>query len=148
MADLVHLEKTICEKFNIHALTDYQRRGISSVLEKRDTFIGTKTGSGKTITYECVPLMFGETSVTVVVAPLVSIMKEQVERLSNLGYRAVYIDGSTDVGRVSSGYYNFVFGSPEVLVGEAKWRDALKNPEFTKRHRLIVVDEAHTIIHW
>lgn len=53
---------------------------------------------------------------------------------------------STDVERVTSGYYNFVFVSPEVLVGEAKWRDALKNPEFQKRHRLIV--EAHTIIHW
>lgn len=55
---------------------------------------------------------------------------------------------STDVERVTSGYYNFVLVSPEVLVGEAKWRDALKNPEFRKRHRLIVVDEAHTIIHW
>lgn len=66
--------------------------------------------------------------------------------MSSLGYKAVYVEVSTDVERVTSGYYNFVFVSPEVLVGEAKWRDALKNPEFQKRHRLIV--EAHTIIHW
>ncbi|XP_048771753.2 uncharacterized protein LOC125677677 [Ostrea edulis] len=148
MADLQRLEREICEKFNISALTDDQRTAISSLSEKRDIFIGTKTGSGKTLTYECVPLVFGETAVTVIVAQLVSIMKEQVERLSSLGYRAVHLEGSTDVESVMNGYYNFIFGSPEVLVGETKWRDVLKNPEFTKRHRLIVVDEAHTIIHW
>ncbi|XP_062570049.1 ATP-dependent helicase wrn-1-like [Saccostrea cucullata] len=145
MADL---EKKICEKFNLNSLTENQKLAISSLRENRDIFIGTKTGSGKSLTYQCVPIVYGENSVTVIIAPLISIMKEQVESLSSLGYRAVYIEGSTDVERVASGYYNFVFGSPEVLVGETKWRDALKNPEFKKRHRLIVVDEAHTIIHW
>ncbi|XP_062572135.1 uncharacterized protein LOC134260407 [Saccostrea cucullata] len=103
MADV---EKKICEKFNLNNLTENQKLAISSLRENRDIFIGTKTGSGKLLTYQCVPIVYGENSVTVIIAPLISIMKEQVESLSSLGYRAVYIEGSTDVERVASGYYN------------------------------------------
>lgn len=88
---MAHHERRISENFNIHCLTENRRLTISCLKENRDVFIGTQTGSGKSLTYECVPLVFGETAVTVV-TPLVNIMKEQLERLSSYGYRAVYIE--------------------------------------------------------
>ena len=75
-------------------------------------------------------------------------MLEQVDRLNKLGFRAVHITGDTDREAVINGYYNFVFGSPEMFVGESKWREIFRNPLFTARHQLIVVDEAHTVIQW
>lgn len=64
---MANQEKRICEKFNINCLTENQRLDISCLNENRAVFVGTKTGSGKSLTYECVPLEFGE---TVIVAQL------------------------------------------------------------------------------
>lgn len=76
---MAHHERRISENFNIHCLTENQRLTISYLKENRDVFIGTQTGSGKSLTFE---LVFGETAVTVV-TPLVNIMKDQLERLSS-----------------------------------------------------------------
>ena len=81
-----------------------------------------KTGSRKSLIYECAPLVFKETGVTTILAPLNSIMTEQVERLQQLGYRATYIRAETDRESVMNGYYQFLFSSPETLVGDPKWR--------------------------
>jgi ATP-dependent DNA helicase RecQ len=81
--------------------------------------VGTRrTGNGKSLIYESSPVVFGQTAVCVVISPLLSIMKEQVNRLSGLSFQATYI-GKTDccIDDVSKGYYQFVFGSPEIFVG-------------------------------
>lgn len=142
------IESKICSKFSITTLTDMQTQAINALKLKKDVFIGTRTGSGKSLAYECAPILFTETSVTLILAPLKSIMKEQVIRLQSLGYRAVAIDTDTDKETVSSGYYHFVYGSPEMLVKDPTWRTSIRRPEFVKRIRLIVVDEAHTTVHW
>uniref|UniRef100_A0A8W8MR34 Helicase ATP-binding domain-containing protein n=1 Tax=Magallana gigas TaxID=29159 RepID=A0A8W8MR34_MAGGI len=43
---------------------------------------------------------------------------------------------------------DFLFGSPEALLGERKWRERLQTPEYQRKIKLIVVDEAHTIVQW
>ena len=75
-----NIEASICKKFKIQGLTDTQRRSIRFLTANKDVFIGTKTGSGKSLIYECIPEVFSETAVTLILAPLRSIMKEQVSR--------------------------------------------------------------------
>ena len=138
----------ICEKHGITALTENQKHSIKGIQEGKDVFIGTKTGSGKSLSYEAAPIIFDDIAVTLIVAPLVGIMKEQVDHLSKLGYKAILIEADTAIEAVARGYYNFVFGSPEILVGDPKWRDVIKSSNLSERLRLVVVDEAHTIVHW
>ncbi|XP_052690587.1 ATP-dependent DNA helicase RecQ-like isoform X2 [Crassostrea angulata] len=138
----------VCRKFNVKSLTEQQISAIDALNRGRDTFLGTKTGSGKSLVYESSPVVLGENGVTTVIAPLNSIMSEQIERLDKLGYRAVQISNDTDREAVTNGYFQFVFGSPEYLVGDDKWRDVLRSNIFTPKHNLIVVDEAHTVIQW
>lgn len=80
-------------------------------------------GSGKSLIYKSSQIIFGESSVCIVISPLLSIMKESMYRLSTLGLRATYIekkDCSIDDG--TRGYYQYVYGNPEVLAGNDKCR--------------------------
>ena len=45
----------ICEKFNINSLTDNQSKSITAIIDGKDVFVGMKTGSGKSLTYEAIP---------------------------------------------------------------------------------------------
>ena len=63
------LEIDICNKFKLTALTEAQKRSISTVKEGKDVFVSTRTGSGKSLTYECYPLLSPGKSVNVI-APL------------------------------------------------------------------------------
>lgn len=110
--------------------------------------MGLKTGSGTSLIYECAPIVFYKQSTVIVIAPLVSIMAEQVERLTSLGFRATSLGKSVNREAVASGYYQFVFCSPEMIFGDTHWRDVIKLPEFRERHVLTVVDEAHTVVQW
>ena len=95
------------------------------------------------------PIAKGRDTVTLVIAPLQSIMEEQVDRLKSLGFSAVYLENrNVSIHDVIEGKYQFLFSSPEVVVDTGKWRDVLKNPVFSKKLGLIVVDEAHTILQW
>ncbi|XP_056022113.1 uncharacterized protein LOC125660396 [Ostrea edulis] len=130
-------------------LTVYQLQAIESIQQGQDVFVGTRTGSGKSLIYESSPVVFGQSTVCVIISPLLSITKEQVNRLTGLGFRATYVGMSYCCkDDVSKGYYLFVFGSPEALVGNDEWRDIFRHPEFSVRHRLTVIDEVHTVYQW
>ena len=142
-----NIYKEIGDKFHI-TLTPKQKEAISGLINGKDVFVGTKTGSGKSMTYECAPILF-DNGTTLIIAPLTTIMKEQVDRLNGLGYKAIYIGTEEDdIQGIKNGHYHFVFGSPELLVGNEKWRDVIKSPTFQANHRLTVVDEAHTVVQW
>lgn len=134
-------------KLGIEKLTDFQQQAINALSEKRDVFVGTKTGSGKTVIYEGIGIL--NESVTVVLAPLQSIMEEQVERLNKLNISAIYIKSSQmHVNDVIAGKYTFIYRSPEILIDTIKWRDLFRHPLFARKLGLIVVDEAHTSLQW
>ena len=75
------LEIDICNKFKITALTEAQKRSISGVKKGKDVFVSTRTGSGKSLTYECYPVVNPGKSV-IVIAPLVTIMDNYIRILS------------------------------------------------------------------
>ena len=81
--------RKVCERFEIQRLNRQQEEAIRSiVLDKKDVFVNLPTGFGKSMTFQGLPEVFSslqperERNVVVVVSPLVSLMKDQVSRLT------------------------------------------------------------------
>ena len=82
--------------FGIEQLRDGQQRVIDSVLDGKDTLAIMPTGSGKSLCYQ-IPARILD-GMTVVVSPLISLMKDQLEKLDELGIRAVQVNSSLSCG--------------------------------------------------
>jgi ATP-dependent DNA helicase RecQ len=145
---LDRLKQLIQEHWGISALRPLQEPAMRAALDGRDSLVVLPTGGGKSLCYQAPPLVNGD--LTVVVSPLISLMKDQVDGLRACGVPAVQIDSTlTDdqrrshAGEIQQGLVRLVFVSPERLampqfqaflqrVGEARF----------------AIDEAHCISHW
>ena len=125
-----------------------QEEIILSVLSGKDTLGLLPTGGGKSITFQ-VPAMMLD-GLTIVVTPLIALMKDQVDGLRNRNINAVYIHSGLRYGEIRNvidrcmyGKCKFLYVSPERL-SSASFIDALRHMPVS----LIVVDEAHCISQW
>lgn len=125
-----------------------QREIIDSILAGHDTLGLLPTGGGKSLTFQVPALMLP--GLTVVVTPLVSLMKDQVDNLRERDIRAVYLySGLTRrevrlvYDRCRLGKTKLLYVSPERLRGES-FMEELRGWQVS----LIVVDEAHCISQW
>lgn len=129
-------------------MTDKQSKTISAIEQAKDVFLCTRTGSGKSLTYEYFPVLHPGKCV-VVVAPLLSVMQEQCYKLNNLGFKATFIGKDfRESGALEQGALGFVFGSPESFINNSNWREMLKSEIYQSKLQLIAVDEAHTVTQW
>ncbi len=120
---------------------------IESVLEGRDCIALMPTGAGKSLTFQVPARMLDGT--VLVVSPLISLMKDQVDALVDLGFRATAINSSLEPGErerrlqaLRSGEYELVYLAPEGLDGH------LSKEVGSWPLSLLVVDEAHCISQW
>lgn len=126
----------------------HQKEIIGSVLRGQDTLAIMATGGGKSLCYQLPALYLG--GLTVVVSPLISLMKDQVDNLNGRGIPAVAFNSSLDYrvrtqieADLKDGKVRLLFVSPERCM-QASFLAQLR----TFPVRLIAVDEAHCISEW
>ncbi|MBU2053294.1 MAG: ATP-dependent DNA helicase [Nanoarchaeota archaeon] len=121
---------------------------INNVLEKKDTFVLMPTGGGKSLCYQLPALKLE--GITIVISPLISLMKDQVDNLKTNGINAEYINSSlsfkeiTDIQRkIINKETKIFYIAPERLASEE-----FKSFLTTLQINLIAIDEAHCISEW
>ena len=134
--------------FGLDSFRPGQADVVAAMLAGRDVLSVAPTGSGKSISY-WVPAVV-EGGLTMVVSPLIALMKDQVDRLTERGVPATFINSSLDraedaerLRQAYAGAYRLLFLAPERL-----GRPGFMNRLAELRVRRIVVDEAHCISTW
>ncbi|MEY2516807.1 MAG: ATP-dependent helicase RecQ, partial [bacterium] len=125
-----------------------QRDAVQSALDGRDSLVVMPTGGGKSLCYQ-LPALAGD-DLTVVVSPLIALMRDQCARLTDLGHPAVMLasggDGDSNraaLEQIRDGRAAVVFAAPERFASSA-FRAALQRRAIA----LFVVDEAHCVSEW
>jgi ATP-dependent DNA helicase RecQ len=149
VVERVGVHEALAEKFGFERFYPGQEEVVLRVLEGRDTLAILATGAGKSLTYQLPALLLDGT--TVVVSPLIALMKDQVDMLRQRGIRDVVALNSTlseeqEVSareRIGTGSIRIVYTTPEKLEDEG-FQALLRSIKVP----LFVVDEAHCISQW
>lgn len=136
------------EIWGFDSLRPSQHAAIESVLEGRDTLVVMPTGGGKSLCYQAPAVFRG--GMTIVVSPLIALMKDQVDSLKQVGVNAIRIDSTLTVGekreaaaQLRSGKVRMLFVSPERLANQ----DFIRFLDGNNVHT-IAIDEAHCVSQW
>jgi len=141
-------KKVLKQYFGYDSFREGQEELIESILRKQDTFGIMPTGAGKSICFQ-VPALMME-GITLVISPLISLMKDQVEGLNQAGVHAAYLNSSLTAGQYQKalglarqGRYKIIYVAPERLV-----TDAFLDFAMQANIAMLVVDEAHCVSQW
>jgi ATP-dependent DNA helicase RecQ len=139
---------TLRESFGYPGFRPGQERAIGSVLSGRDTLVVLPTGGGKSLCYQVPALMLP--GLTVVVSPLISLMKDQVDALTARGLPAAFINSTLTGSQVSDRLARAGRGDIKLLYVAPERFDAGTTAERLRAMgvSLLAVDEAHCISEW
>lgn len=134
--------------FGHDSFRDGQEQIVDSLLDGRDALCIMPTGAGKSMCYQIPALLFD--GVTIVVSPLISLMKDQVGSLVQSGVPAAYINSSLSypqflrvLSNVEHGKYKIIYVAPERLLTDG-FLDTCKKIKIS----MVAVDEAHCVSQW
>ncbi|KKR07891.1 MAG: ATP-dependent DNA helicase RecQ [Parcubacteria group bacterium GW2011_GWC2_39_14] len=138
------------DKFGYEAFRFNQEQIIETVLNKQDAFVLMPTGGGKSLCYQIPALILS--GLTVVISPLIALMKDQVDALKINGIKAEFLNSSLSASESSSVYdelrqgnLKLLYIAPERLFnGGDQFLNFLKTLDIS----LFAIDEAHCISHW
>ncbi|MGX1468507.1 ATP-dependent DNA helicase RecQ [Bacillus sp. 153480031-1] len=146
---LEQAEALLKQYFGFDAFRQGQKQAIESIVNKqKDTVCIMPTGGGKSVCYQIPALMMEGT--TIVVSPLISLMKDQVDALNEMGIRSSFLNSTLSAAEMNKrlkkcedGEYQLLYITPERLQNERFFQllDRLTIP-------LIAIDEAHCISEW
>ena len=135
-------------RFGHDGFLPLQEDVIDNVLAGGDSIVLMPTGSGKSLCYQLPALLLD--GVTLVVSPLIALMKNQVDLLTAKGIRAAFINGTMSLAEIRDvqaeargGQIDILYVSPERLAVQ-RFREFLR----TLKIGLIAIDEAHCISEW
>jgi ATP-dependent DNA helicase RecQ len=143
-------KKILKQVFGYNEFRSLQEPIIQNILKKSDTLIIMPTGGGKSLCYQIPALMFK--GLTIVISPLISLMKDQVEQLEELGVPAGLLNSSlsfeeyhTNMGRIRRNEVKLLYVAPETLL---KTRTLEMLSTLSVPVDCITIDEAHCISEW
>jgi ATP-dependent DNA helicase RecQ len=143
-----NLLKSLQEFFSISSFRPMQEEAIVALINGRDTFVIMPTGGGKSLCYQFPAVIMDGTAL--IISPLISLMKDQVDRLALRGISAAamnssqsYDDSLTVQDKVRSGELKLLYVSPERLESES-----FKSLIAELHISFIAIDEAHCISEW
>ncbi|MDE1819433.1 MAG: ATP-dependent DNA helicase RecQ [Euryarchaeota archaeon] len=144
----VELERTLHDRFGFEAFRPFQREIVERVLAGRSVLAVLPTSSGKSLCYQLPALLLP--GKTLVVSPLISLMKDQVASLKRRGVDAVAVTGtdppettSRNLERIRDEGTRLVYAAPERL-----WQPEFLSACQGSRWSLLAVDEAHCLSQW
>ncbi|HET6399978.1 MAG TPA: ATP-dependent DNA helicase RecQ [Candidatus Kapabacteria bacterium] len=142
------LDRTLATRFHLDRFRPMQREAIENTLARRDTLVIMPTGGGKSLCYQLPALLLP--GITLVVSPLIALMKDQVDHLRELGISAIalnstltYAETRALVRRAQSGDIKVIFVAPERLESYPFVEELAHLPI-----SLLAIDEAHCISQW
>jgi ATP-dependent DNA helicase RecQ len=142
------IKRTLREVFGLEDLRPGQREVIEHVLDGEDVLAIMPTGAGKSLCYQLPALQ--KEGMTLVVSPLISLMKDQSEKLEEKGLDVANLNSSVSeseqkesLEQVERDKSDFIFTTPERLT-DAEFLETLRG----KQINFVVIDEAHCISQW
>jgi ATP-dependent DNA helicase RecQ len=142
------LDAVLKQRFGFSAFRPHQREIVQATLSGRDVFAALPTGGGKSLCYQLPALL--RPGLTVVVSPLISLMKDQVDGARENGLPAAYLNSSLTAEearetwrRLAAGDVRLLYASPERLA-IPDFRTSIRRMGLS----LVAVDEAHCISEW
>ena len=140
--------ETLQQQFGYPDFRPPQVRAVQAILEGQDALVVLPTGGGKSLCYQVPALM--RDGLTVVVSPLISLMKDQVEALERRGIPAAYINSTVPAGEVADRLARARDGALKLLYLAPERLDAGRTLSRLAEMgvALLAVDEAHCISEW
>lgn len=145
-----NLYTTLQKYFGYDTFRDHQEDIITSILSGHDTIVIMPTGAGKSLCYQLPAILSDFT--TIVISPLISLMKDQVDYLESIGIKATYLNSSLTSAQFRSrlhgiyeNEYKIIYVAPERLETEGFMNavNSLKSP-----CKQVIIDEAHCVSRW
>jgi ATP-dependent DNA helicase RecQ len=148
--NIAHAREILQRQFGFDSFRMNQQAAIENILQKKDTLVLMPTGGGKSLCYQIPALMLD--GLTVVVSPLIALMKDQVDALRNNGVEAAFLNSTQtaqeqiEVFRAArTGKIKLLYVAPErLLQSGAQFIDFLRSIDVS----LFAIDEAHCISSW
>lgn len=140
--------KTLSEVFGYDSFRPGQESVVAAILQGRDVMAVMPTGAGKSLCYQIPALVLD--GITLVISPLISLMRDQVSSLLQNGVRAAYLNSSLTgrqyalaLDNARRGVYRIIYVAPERLLTEGFLDFATRAPIAQ-----VVIDEAHCVSQW
>lgn len=148
MDKLEEAQAVLCKYYGYKGFKPIQQKAIGSILNGEDTFVVMPTGGGKSLCYQVPALMLD--GLTLVISPLISLMKDQVDQLVRLGICAACMNSMLDGEQyqqlrrqIQAGQIQILYIAPERL-RSGDFLSLLRRQKIS----LVAVDEAHCVSQW
>ena len=136
------------EYYGYDSFREKQEEIITSILDGKDVVTIMPTGGGKSICYQIPAIILD--GITIVISPLISLMKDQVDNIKNIGIKSAYINSTLSDSEINSILNDVIKDEVKILYVAPERLESSEFLNFITRVKIaqIAIDEAHCISQW